>query len=483
MKNTILLLFIIVSFSLSAQNGFSYKRQLSYKQCVNCDCKKSRNYKIISKNLSSTQRTCAENDVNATLMVKEMFQSGTDGGLFAAYNLPQEGCEDDCYHKFENVSDDIETIYLDECLTENQKQKIKDQKEREELEKKNKINDLLSSAKYEYDREYLRNALGYYKDVLAIDPNNYEAYNKKIEIENFFSARAYGYQYRTLFESSFKTFQERLKGVLDDEISKSEKGQYKFSIEIIFDTNGVNNSIISKTNVLDLDNKITSLVNLWLSSKPTKKGYYVKSFDKITVDLSWYSGNSIYTRNSKGSSIQNSIGSTEDHYKFIKSLDYPYGKFYFTSKAKKLILNGTETKATDILFTNYKFSGGPLNSLYSIIFPGLGKYKVTNGQKGKNTMLYSGILILFEGIFKLYEIHSTDEYYNDTNPALAEDNYRAANISRQMGLLTLISIFGMGAYDVYHSLVEGFQNKNKAKNTKIYIRNNLPYFVQETKFN
>jgi hypothetical protein len=181
MKHTILFLigFILFSFSLFAQSGFSYKRQLSYKQCENCDCKKSRSYKIISKNLSSSQRTCAQNDVNATLMVKEMFQSGTGGGLFAGFNLPQEGCGDDCYHEFDYVSDDIETVYLDECLTENQKQKIKDQKEREELEKKNKINDLLSSAKYEYEREYLRNALGYYKKVLALDPNNYEAYKKK----------------------------------------------------------------------------------------------------------------------------------------------------------------------------------------------------------------------------------------------------------------------------------------------------------------
>jgi hypothetical protein len=483
MKNKISLLLILVSFSLAAQSGFSYRRQLSYKQCSNCDCKKARSYKIISKNLSSSQRTCAQNDINATLMVKEMFQSGTDGGLFAAYNLPQEGCGDDCYHEFENISDDIETIYLDECLTENQKQKIKEQQERTELEKKNKINDLLTSAKYEYNKEYLRNALSYYKDILALDPNNYEAYNKKIEIENFFSARAYGYQYRTLFDGSFMTFQERLKGVLNDEISKSEKGQCKFSIEISFDTNGMNNSIIGKTNIVDLDNKIASLVNTWLSSKPMKKGYYVKSFDKITVDLSWYSGNSIYTRNSKGSTIQNAIGSTEDHYKFIKSLDYPYGTFYFTSKAKKLILNGTETKATEILFTNYKFSGGPLNALYSILFPGIGKYKVTNGQKGKNTMLYSGILVLFEGIFKLYEIQAKNDYYNDTNPAQAEDNYRAANISRQMGLLTLISILGMGTYDVCHSIITGMQNKNKAKSTKILIRYNSPYLVQDTKLN
>jgi hypothetical protein len=142
MKNKILLSlwFLSVSLSIIAQNTFSYKRQLSYKQCENCGCKKSRSYKILSTNLTSIQRNCAQEDINATLMVKEMFQNGTSGGgLFAGFNPPQEGCGDDCYHEFESTYDEVEIVKLDDCLTESQKQNIRDQKQKEEFEYKIQI--------------------------------------------------------------------------------------------------------------------------------------------------------------------------------------------------------------------------------------------------------------------------------------------------------------------------------------------------------
>jgi hypothetical protein len=138
MKNIILFLFGFFAFSLSilAQGNFSYKRQLSYKQCEKCNCKKSRSYKIISTNLSSFQRNCAQEDINADLTVKEMFQNGTSGGgLFAGFNLPQEGCGNDCYHEFQNTSDNVETVQVDDCFTEAQKQKNNQEKINEQRNK------------------------------------------------------------------------------------------------------------------------------------------------------------------------------------------------------------------------------------------------------------------------------------------------------------------------------------------------------------
>jgi len=137
MKNKILLLFsfFVVYQSISAQSAFSYKRQLNYQQCKKCDCKKSRSYKIISTNLTSTQLVCAQEDNRANLTVKEMFQNGTSGGLFGGFNPPQEGCGNDCYHEFVNASDEVETVKIDECLTESQRQKINQQKDYEQNNK------------------------------------------------------------------------------------------------------------------------------------------------------------------------------------------------------------------------------------------------------------------------------------------------------------------------------------------------------------
>lgn len=484
MKNRLLFLFSFLLFSnlIFTQGSFTYKRQLSYKQCMNCDCKKSRSYKILSKNLTVSQRNCAQNDVNSSLTVKELFQSGTSGGLFGAYNLPQEGCGDDCYHDFEYVSDDVEEIEIEECLTDIQKQKIKDQKQREEDERINKIKQLLESGKYYYDKEELRNAMYYYNQVLSMDKNNYEAYNKKSEIENFFYNRAAGYQYRKLFESNYNYFVEKLKIALEDEISKTENGQAKFEIDISFDTSGINKSTISKTNITDLDNRISSIVNTWLSSKPSKKGYYVKAYDKITIDVSWKSGNSIYTRNRKGYSSSNAIGNKVDHYKFIESLEYPYGKFYFTSKAKKLVIDGAEIKATDILFTKYEFFGGPLNAFYSFLLPGLGKYKVTNGKQGTKTMILYGASMFLYSVFKINEIIKVNKYYNQEIPNELYEVYKEANNSRLIGLLSLFTGVSTGFYDLYFSVTKGFSNIKSSKKTKELLQLGEKYTVQKQNF-
>lgn len=127
-----ILLILMISIKLSfAQESFSYKRQLSYKQCTKCGCKKTRSYQLKSNNLTNTQIKCAENDMNAEIKVKELLQGGTSGGLFAAYNAPQEGCRNDCYHEFSNASDKIETIQISDCSTNKTKNQIDKSKTQE----------------------------------------------------------------------------------------------------------------------------------------------------------------------------------------------------------------------------------------------------------------------------------------------------------------------------------------------------------------
>jgi len=40
-----------------------------------------------------------------------------------------------CYHEFVNASDEVETVKIDECLTESQRQKINQQKDNEQNNK------------------------------------------------------------------------------------------------------------------------------------------------------------------------------------------------------------------------------------------------------------------------------------------------------------------------------------------------------------
>jgi hypothetical protein len=182
MKNKTLLLFgfLLVSLSICAQSSFSYKRQLNYKQCEKCNCKKSRSYKIISTNLTATQLVCAQEDNRANLTVKEMFQNGTSGGLFGGFNPPQEGCGNDCYHEFVNASDEVETVKIDECLTESQRQKIRDEQERVKNEKikldeeerhiakneRKRINELRDNAYLDYDNKKIQEACKKFREII-----------------------------------------------------------------------------------------------------------------------------------------------------------------------------------------------------------------------------------------------------------------------------------------------------------------------------
>ena len=142
MKKLVLTLLIgITTLTAFSQNAFSFKRQLNYQQCKKCYCKKSRKYSIISTNLTSSQLVCAQEDNRSNLSVKEMFQNGTSGGLFGGSNPRQEGCGNDCYHEFINAKDEVETVKINECLTENQRQINRNEQQKAQEQEQRKIND------------------------------------------------------------------------------------------------------------------------------------------------------------------------------------------------------------------------------------------------------------------------------------------------------------------------------------------------------
>jgi tetratricopeptide (TPR) repeat protein len=128
----ILFSFLFLANFIFSQNSFTYKRQLSYDKCEKCYCKKSYRYKLISNNLSVNQEKCAENDMYAEIKVRELLQGGSKGGLLAGFNAPQEGCGTDCNHKFKATDDNYETVQVNNCLSENQKQKIANEQNKQE---------------------------------------------------------------------------------------------------------------------------------------------------------------------------------------------------------------------------------------------------------------------------------------------------------------------------------------------------------------
>ena len=197
MKKLVLTVLIgITTLTAFSQNAFSFKRQLNYQQCKKCYCKKSRTYSIISTNLTSSQMVCAQEDNRALLTVKEMLQNGTSGGLFGGSNPRQEGCGNDCYHEFVNASDEVETVKIDECLTESERQQNRDEQERvknEEIKldqektqnaknEQKRINELRISAINNYNQNNLILSIEKYKEIVAYHIKNktYQYYDQEV---------------------------------------------------------------------------------------------------------------------------------------------------------------------------------------------------------------------------------------------------------------------------------------------------------------
>jgi hypothetical protein len=110
--STLFTLIFIGSANLAFSQGFSYERQLSYKQCQQCSCKKALSYEIVSDDLSPNELNCAEVNNRQELIYRDLTRGGSTAGLLT---MPQEGCGDDCDHEFELVSEDVEEITLENC--------------------------------------------------------------------------------------------------------------------------------------------------------------------------------------------------------------------------------------------------------------------------------------------------------------------------------------------------------------------------------
>jgi hypothetical protein len=115
LRGHICFLLIFYTNILYSQDKISYKRQISFYQCDICDCIKSRNYTIITNDLSTSRRKCAEKNDYAEIVANDLLQGGSSGGLFSGFNQPQNGCQNSCNHDFKFKKGRIENITIDNC--------------------------------------------------------------------------------------------------------------------------------------------------------------------------------------------------------------------------------------------------------------------------------------------------------------------------------------------------------------------------------
>ena len=334
-----------------------------------------------------------------------------------------------------------------------------------------KINEKLNLANSYFLLNDLELALKEYNEVLILDEQNYVAIggiNKINTIKDILKKRKTTiFSYAKTNPIDFSSLNDRLLNNLNSVIATKKNGFLNCEFKIAFDTLGRNSSALklnssSDSKYLDFLNEASNLNSL-NSSKIS--GYFISSTDLINIDLKWQTDNVHFKSNFSGIKTVNHSYNNNAITKYINSQNYKYGKFTFEVKSKTFNNN----ILTDIKLVNYKSTTGPSSVIYSILMPGMGTLKVTNGKKGWGRF---AVFLVSSGVAigsRMYSDIQYKNYLQTSDQLLINKYYNIANNSHKTSLI----LSGLSAtiylYDVIWVFSKGIKNKKEAK----YLRKQL----------
>jgi hypothetical protein len=336
----------------------------------------------------------------------------------------------------------------------------------EAIERERKITNYLEQATTLFEGKKLYQAYSYYEEILKLDPNQSEAKTRRDELQDFFSKRnGEGYVYREQNANAFQELQVKIKTAITDHVNSSENGDLNFDVYIEFDTNGINQSRVTNLQNMDFASKLNSLLKSEILTPTSNFGVFTNSRDRIQVKASWQLVSEQVVSDAKGiNSDGNAFKTRPSTYKqFIEAQAYPYGNFFFNTKSAELTLNQSKDTILSIFLTQYKLNTGPQHAFLSLLLPGWGSYKVSNGQKGILAGMTAIASLGAAGLLKVLEKMEMKEYKTAETQSQAEASYESANQIRKL-FLTSLGIAGITyVYDFSWSLVKGFSNIKRSK--------------------
>jgi hypothetical protein len=135
----------------------------------------------------------------------------------------------------------------------------------------------------------------------------------------------------------------------------------------------------------------------------------------------------------------------------------------------------------DLRLTSLRTTDGPMNVLYSMVLPGLGTKKVTDGSKGKGKMTFFLISTALSIGSKVYSNDQFAKYKGVTDADMKQEYYDKANIANKIFLFSGGISATIYIHDFFYVISKGAKN---AKRNKL-LRNDLkngPIFLQESPF-
>jgi hypothetical protein len=329
-------------------------------------------------------------------------------------------------------------------------------------------------------------ALLNYYNAFKVDNENEELIAKIKEVKdilNILDIQRTEQSYSQIKPLEYNNFLKINYDAMNSLLNHSRKeGSLDYSILIKFDINGQNQSSL-KINSLSYK-KLKSFFNsINVNEIPPSVLYNFNIASKEILDfnLSWEIQKQKAIVRSQSIRIDNNgiTNSVQDNNirAFINRQSNKNGIYKFELNHKTL----NSKTYDDLKLTSLRTTDGPMNVLYSMVLPGLGTKKVTDGSKGKGKMTFFLISTAVSIGSKVYSNNQFAKYKGMTDADKKQEFYDKANIGNKIFLISGGISATIYIHDFFYVISRGAKNAKKNKLLRNDLKNG-PIFLQESLF-
>jgi len=452
-------------------NAEEYRKQMAEQERV-----AEEQRKIKEKNLSIIDNLLEEKNIDsADVMFNKFFLENQQSDVLERKSTILSAFKTMASDKEKRGDDALSNDNFDEAIKLYQESRdigihFSDETLNKRLDKKilrAKVDPLVTSADLAFNTKEFSKSLKIYEKIYLIDETNLHTMKRIAELKDILfylkSRDSKIFPYNETNNKDYDAFIKDINNDLNNRIDLLDKGELDGYFSIKYDTLGENKSIVKllKNTIVDYDSYLSSMLNNpSLIKPPVRGGFYIAAECKTALNVTWYSYQTKVKVNHDGV-----YDSPKVEY-FLRNQPIKSGKYEFEFKEKNVGNKNYE----DVYLVNYKCAG-PASFLYSTVMPGLGKYKVTYGEKGKGTMIWFLTSAATYFGAKYISNNQYTKYRNATSQEEIDLYYKKANRNNQISLTAAGISATLYVYDLAWVFKRGLKNKSDSKGYRESIKN------------
>jgi tetratricopeptide (TPR) repeat protein len=348
-------------------------------------------------------------------------------------------------------------------------------KQVQEASLKKQLNGLNEEGIRQLGAKNYSEALSTFKKIQTLSPYNTEVSQKIKSIEETLRLidlrKTTILSYKDAEKASFISLQSKLIDFGKSKLNASNSGKLLLEVNVKFDTSGKNLSSLNGSEGMksDEERELNSYVKNELIA-PQNAGFFFAAKENLNLNLDWK------TAYLKEKTRKNAYFTYSDYAEintFIQNhSDIKHAKYSFEKKTVKVESNnlGIKNITVDQFYLTKCKTPGPGNAFLSLLTPGIGTLKVTQGQKGKGRMilflLSSATAYYSNLLYKDYEA----KYKTATNPTDYDTYYSKANDAYQIYTGALGFSASIYVYDFFWVISKGKSNRRNARSLNASLK-------------